>query len=37
MLRMKRRSFLKLAAATGAAATIAPRLASAKIEYPDYP
>ncbi|MFV2041508.1 MAG: twin-arginine translocation signal domain-containing protein, partial [Candidatus Hydrothermarchaeales archaeon] len=27
---MKRRSFLKLAAATGAAATIAPRLASAK-------
>ena len=37
MLRMKRRSFLKLAAATSAAATIAPRLASAKIEYPDYP
>ncbi len=37
MLRMKRRSFLKLAAATGAAAAIAPRLASAKIEYPDYP
>jgi anaerobic selenocysteine-containing dehydrogenase len=34
---MKRRSFLKLAAATGAAAAIAPRLASAKIEYPDYP
>ncbi|RMF91820.1 MAG: twin-arginine translocation signal domain-containing protein, partial [Methanobacteriota archaeon] len=37
MLRMKRRSFLKLAAATGAAAAIAPRLASAKIEYPDAP
>jgi anaerobic selenocysteine-containing dehydrogenase len=35
MLQMKRRSFLKLAAATGAAAAIAPRLASAKIEYPD--
>jgi anaerobic selenocysteine-containing dehydrogenase len=32
---MKRRSFLKLAAATGAAAAIAPRLASAKISYPD--
>ncbi len=37
MLRMKRRSFLKLAAATGAAAAIAPRLASAKIEYPNFP
>jgi len=37
MLRMKRRSFLKLAAATGAVAAIAPRLASAKIEYPNYP
>lgn len=37
MLRMKRRSFLKLAAATTAAAAIAPRLAFAKIEYPDYP
>jgi anaerobic selenocysteine-containing dehydrogenase len=34
---MKRRSFLKLAAATGAAAAIAPRLVSAKIEYPDHP
>ncbi len=37
MLRMKRRSFLKLAAATTAAAAIAPRLAFAKIEYPNYP
>jgi len=37
MLSMKRRAFMKLAAATGVAAAISPRLASAKIEYPNFP
>ncbi|MEE9594532.1 MAG: hypothetical protein V3V92_03950, partial [Candidatus Hydrothermarchaeales archaeon] len=34
---MKRRAFMKLAAATGVAAALSPRLASAKIEYPNFP
>jgi len=37
MWQMKRRTFLKLAAATSAAVALAPRLASAKLQFPEHP